>query len=326
MKPRWKREFTASEPPSPPCAIYGTLYSDGQPVGQGVTIQAVLEGKSRGEVVTNASGKFGYDPWLKFPEEGLHSSEIGATFEFWANQVKCEETYTVQEMGRRDPLDLHATGIPTGSADEIMEGIKSKLTQVRASMENIAGILNGVESDLPKLVEAAQPSNVPLTISGKRGVYSVNYLSEFITPRAKAVEDVAASLTDKSGDGLVQAAFNIIAPYPYIWDARIWGYDRWNMPHETLNMQCGDCEDGSFLLTSILLSAGVPRDRVRCALGTVTISGVEYGHAWVEYKRDDNQWYLLETTLDAWPGWKLLPAEYKPDIYFTDSTWEEISG
>jgi len=331
MKTRWKRNFGASSPPSPPCAIYGTLYNDEQPVGQGVIIQAVLDGKARGETITDASGKFGYSPWFKFPEEGLDSSEIGSAFEFWANQVKCDEIYIVEEVGKRTRLDLHATGIPSNDPEEILNELKSELSnitttisQVINSLDDSQASLNDIGSGLDKLVEGMEPRHIPLTVSGKRGRYSINYLSEFITPYAKAVEDAAATLTDKTGDDLVIAAFNMIAPYPYIRDDRIWGYDRFNLPHETLNMQAGDCEDTSFLLASLLISAGVPRDRVACVLGKVSISGIDYGHAWVEYKRDDGNWYLLETTLDEWVGWQLVPAEYSAQVRLTDATWEEI--
>ena len=70
----------------------------------------------------------------------------------------------------------------------------------------------------------------------------------------------------------------------------------WAKPTETLKSGKGDCEDGAFLLQSMLLAAGVPVDRVRTYAGLV--KGGSYGlggHAWTIYKREsDNKWVDLD--------------------------------
>jgi len=76
----------------------------------------------------------------------------------------------------------------------------------------------------------------------------------------------------------------------------------------------GDCEDGAFLLTSILNAMGY-KD-VYCEIGTVTLQSGIYGHAWVVWKNN-----LLETTrgipLDYF---RKLPAFYSPQFKF--NYWE----
>ena len=71
----------------------------------------------------------------------------------------------------------------------------------------------------------------------------------------------------------------------------------WALPSQTLQKKAGDCEDGAFLIHSMLLAAGVNPDRIRTYGGLVkdySIGGLG-GHAWTVYKRQsDNQWVLLD--------------------------------
>lgn len=70
----------------------------------------------------------------------------------------------------------------------------------------------------------------------------------------------------------------------------------WAKPTETLKSGKGDCEDGAFLLQSMLIAAGVPPDRVRTYAGLVKDGSYGLGgHAWTVYKREtDNQWVDLD--------------------------------
>lgn len=71
----------------------------------------------------------------------------------------------------------------------------------------------------------------------------------------------------------------------------------WALPTLTIKKRTGDCEDGAFLLGSLMLNAGVDPDRVRVYGGFVSAgtNASTGGHAWVAYKRQvDNQWVALD--------------------------------
>lgn len=70
----------------------------------------------------------------------------------------------------------------------------------------------------------------------------------------------------------------------------------WAMPTMTLKNECGDCEDGAFLVHSMMLNAGIPWDQIRTYGGEVyTGNGTSGGHAWTAYQREtDKEWVILD--------------------------------
>ena len=100
--------------------------------------------------------------------------------------------------------------------------------------------------------------------------------------------------------------------------------DFWKLPNETLRDNVGDCEDSSFLTASLMRAAGASTSEVYAVIGTVEISGMHYGHAWVEY---DGK--ILETTYDippeVYPETKdLYGSVYFPEIRFNDEKVEAL--
>ncbi len=322
MKPKWTRTFDM--PPFPPNQLYGTLFTNGVPT-PGVIIQACIPDIPnvgnyfcRGEALTNSEGKF----TLMFPSEGLHSSEIGKTATFWVNDIQCAETFVLQS-GYMGTMNLNLSGNPAPNS------LTQMLADARDAAHFTADWAGILEANLQTLMESGiggeTSEPIPFYISGKRGSYSRLYLSEFITPQNLMVRETASFIQDKTGDELIRAAYDIIAPVRYQDDDRVWNCaDWWQLPHETLNRQAGDCEDTSFLLTSLLIATGLSRDKVRCAIGVVTLNGIQYGHAWVEVKRTDDQWWWLETTWDEWRDWALVPGTFTRQLVFTDKTFEEF--
>ena len=78
--------------------------------------------------------------------------------------------------------------------------------------------------------------------------------------------------------------------------------DFWQFPAETLALGSGDCEDCSFLLTTLLMASGISPYCVRVVLGRVVgLDGQSGGHAWPIYKDEEGVWRVLEATLDAFP-------------------------
>jgi hypothetical protein len=155
-------------------------------------------------------------------------------------------------------------------------------------------------------------------VQGKR--YGADeYLLNFITPTNPEVQNFVLKNSLNTGTQLEKIAkcYNIIEEhYTYTLDnnARyendgiiLYGNgDLWLYPHEVLAMkkQTGgvniDCEDGAFVIESLMLEAEV--GDVFACLGTVTLYDPEtgkatgtYGHGWMIVKYN-GQWCLLEGT------------------------------
>jgi len=67
-------------------------------------------------------------------------------------------------------------------------------------------------------------------------------------------------------------------------------HEYWQNPEETLCTLLGDCEDGSLLIKSLSLIAGVPDWKVKIVAGKVA----EGGHAYCTYIRDDDTQVILD--------------------------------
>ena len=100
------------------------------------------------------------------------------------------------------------------------------------------------------------------------------------------------------GDALALALTREVASFVYTSDSASGLGDRWTCASATLARRYGDCEDGAFLLHSMMLAAGIDPGRVRTAVGTIKVDGVLSGHAWVLYRREtDEEWIVLDWTL-----------------------------
>jgi hypothetical protein len=79
--------------------------------------------------------------------------------------------------------------------------------------------------------------------------------------------------------------------------------DFWLFPPEIYTLRQGDCEDGSFLLASLLIASGISPFCVRVVLGEVfDENGASLGgHCWPAYKNEMGTWCILESTLDTIP-------------------------
>jgi hypothetical protein len=71
----------------------------------------------------------------------------------------------------------------------------------------------------------------------------------------------------------------------------------WAYPVMTLSKKKGDCEDGAFLIHSLMLHAGIPPDRIRTYGGYVVAGdgASTGGHGWTVYRREtDDEWVVLD--------------------------------
>lgn len=75
--------------------------------------------------------------------------------------------------------------------------------------------------------------------------------------------------------------------------------DQWLYPEETLFLKGGDCEDLAFVLAALLAAAGISKDCIRVALGSIVDHSdperiESWDHAWVMYLTEGGAWQLLE--------------------------------
>jgi transglutaminase-like putative cysteine protease len=121
----------------------------------------------------------------------------------------------------------------------------------------------------------------------------------------------------------------------YVYDIRKYKKgDFWLFPPETYQIRKGDCEDGSFLLVSLLIAGGISPFCVRVVLGELCDerNGSRGGHCWPVYKNELGGWCILESTLDTvpshMPGADVLTGKgqvfrYMPMYCFNDHhLWE----
>lgn len=79
--------------------------------------------------------------------------------------------------------------------------------------------------------------------------------------------------------------------------------DFWLFPSEVNTLAYGDCEDGSFLLASLLIGSGISPFNVRVVLGELYDRDGKSmgGHCWPMYKNEAGRWCILESTFNRAP-------------------------
>jgi hypothetical protein len=162
----------------------------------------------------------------------------------------------------------------------------------------------------------------------------------WVTPNEYAIKKEAEQLKDDNPIATVTKTYNYLeSGYHYEQDDLILlnngqiilkgGIDSWNLSILTLAQkhQNGkiivDCEDGTFFLISLLRVNGID---AWANIGTVTLNGSIYGHAWATVNLDNKE-YLLETTLGAeLTELRPVPSFYKTDVKFNEKDVIAITG
>jgi len=163
----------------------------------------------------------------------------------------------------------------------------------------------------------------------------------WITPNNPAVKKQAESLKNNDELGTIVKCYNWLEDgYHYEEDDTVLlnnghviltgGQDFWQLPIMVLAQkeQNGgniyvDCEDGTFLLVSLLRANNI---KAYANIGTVTLQGGIYGHAWITVELNGKT-YLLETTLgEHITELKPVPSFYKVTVRFNEKELYCISG
>jgi len=95
----------------------------------------------------------------------------------------------------------------------------------------------------------------------------------------------------------------------------------WALPTMTLDRKSGDCEDGAFLMHSMMLNAGIPYEQIRTYGGLVFAGegAATGGHGWTAYQREtDNEWIVLDWCYYANKKPIADRAPMKDDIKYID--------
>jgi hypothetical protein len=178
-------------------------------------------------------------------------------------------------------------------------------------------------------------------VSTENGQYVVNgklwgeseALKSFITPNQIAIKSQSTELKKDSDIDTITATYDWLEDgYHYETDSlevRNNGHtifkgncDTWNPPIFTLavkkynngNTWC-DCEDGTFLLVSLLRANGID---AWANVGTVEIDNSIYGHAWATVNLNGQE-FLLETTLgQPLQSLRPVPSFYSPSFTFNE--------
>jgi transglutaminase-like putative cysteine protease len=131
----------------------------------------------------------------------------------------------------------------------------------------------------------------------KYGVDYRGYLQQS-NPTIKALVSHIVSCSDSNDTKAEKILGWVRENITYVSDEENYGTDEyWALPTTTVQRKAGDCEDGAFLIHSMLLAAGVPYTRIKTYAGLVEAGdNVPLGgHAWTIYKRTkDNQWVDLD--------------------------------
>jgi predicted transglutaminase-like cysteine proteinase len=159
--------------------------------------------------------------------------------------------------------------------------------------------------------------------SGKLNGTDYREFLQMGNPQIKKLVASIVSLGD-SNDTKVDKILNWVGQnITYVSDSEQYHrLEYWAKPTETLKSLKGDCEDQAFLVQSMVLSAGVPIDRVRTYGGLVKTGYGLGGHAWTIYKRQsDNKWVDLDTTFYADRTSVTSRQVFKAKDKYVDAYW-----
>lgn len=128
-----------------------------------------------------------------------------------------------------------------------------------------------------------------------------NEYAQYLDYPSKEIANLAARIVDPNDSDDVKA-YKILSwvqdNLKYVSDRVNYGMNEyWTTPMETLKKMSGDCEDGAFLIHSLMLNAGIPWERIRTYGGDVYagVGASTGGHGWTAYQREtDNEWVVLD--------------------------------
>lgn len=122
---------------------------------------------------------------------------------------------------------------------------------------------------------------------------------QFPNAQIRALAETIVSPGDTNDEKMYKIEQWVQDNITYVSDEENYGsVELWAYPNVTLEKKSGDCEDGSFLIHSLALHAGISPDRLRTYGGLVYADpwgATTGGHAWTTYKREtDDEWIITD--------------------------------
>lgn len=142
----------------------------------------------------------------------------------------------------------------------------------------------------------------PKTYTNKDEVINdYQYVNMFLQYGNQTIKNLAMKIvnTSDSDDTKMEKIQRwVVNNLTYMEDQEQYGYSElWVPPTMTLKTMKGDCEDGSYLILSLGLNAGIDPNRLRFYGGVVKAGEGSQtgGHGWTAYKREsDDEWIPID--------------------------------
>lgn len=183
-------------------------------------------------------------------------------------------------------------------------------------------------------------SNYQQQETGVQEIFDPGYINIYLQyPNSKLqrlADDITYGLYDNDNKATAIIRW-VLHNFPYETDEDNYGYDElWVPPTFSLAQGSGDCEDGAFLVHSLLLHAGIDHQRIRTYGGFVDSGegAASGGHAWTAYRRErDDEWVVLDSSyypnllhVDERPMMKNQSMYRENYFYFDRFTWTNLEG
>ena len=174
---------------------------------------------------------------------------------------------------------------------------------------------------------------------GAEEIFDPGYIQIYLQYPNSSLQRLADQITEgyASDDGKATAIVRwVLQNFPYRTDEDNYGYDEiWVPPTFSLAQGSGDCEDGAFLIHSLLLHAGIDHNRIRTYGGFVDAGegAASGGHAWTAYRREsDDEWVVLDSSyypnmlhVDDRPRMKDQSMYVDNFFYFNRFVWTNLT-
>jgi hypothetical protein len=155
------------------------------------------------------------------------------------------------------------------------------------------------------------------------------HLLQYPNKQIKKLVDTIVKPSDRPDIKARKILFWVQENFKYVSDKENYNRDEyWAIPTMSIKRLKGDCEDGAFLIHSMMLNAGIDPKRIRTYGGAVKINSKTApfgGHGWTAFKRaKDGKWVALDWCY--YPNWKGIAKrqplsknmKYMDDWFFID--------
>ena len=201
--------------------------------------------------------------------------------------------------------------VPINAVNSVSPGVVKGLLPIEPTPSFVkpeASFIHRLVTTLLPNIYQTRMNFLSLKVAEINGQRAENDYGDYLQYPNAEIEALARSIVEPS-DTNDEKAYKILRwvqdNIAYKSDVEGYGISElWVFPTVVVKKGYGDCEDGAFLIHSLMLNAGVPWDRVR-TYGGIVVVGVGAstgGHGWTAYKREiDDEWVVLD--------WSYYPGE-----------------